>query len=60
VGVWRQVRRKFAILGEFWGFLAENKKWWLAPIIILLLIVMVLVVIGVWFPGLAPIIYPIL
>jgi hypothetical protein len=24
-------------LGEFWGFLRYNKKWWLAPIVVILL-----------------------
>ena len=27
---------KFAILKEFWLFLRENKKWWLAPIVLFL------------------------
>ncbi len=60
MGVWRQVSRKFAILGEFRGFLVESKKWWLVPILILLLIVMILVVIGVWFPALGSVIYPLI
>jgi len=25
------------IIGEFWGFLRANKKWWLLPIVVLLL-----------------------
>ena len=58
MGFWRQVRRKFGILGEFWGFLKTNKKWWLAPIIILLLILTVILVLGTTAAG--PIIYPIL
>jgi hypothetical protein len=29
---------KFAILKEFWLFLRERKKWWLAPIVIFLLL----------------------
>lgn len=29
---------KFAILKEFWLFLRENKKWWLAPIVLFLLL----------------------
>jgi len=28
---------KFAIIKEFWGFLRERKRWWLAPIVIFLL-----------------------
>ena len=27
---------KLSILKEFWEFLSERKKWWLAPIIIFL------------------------
>ena len=27
---------KFAIVKEFWEFLRERKKWWLAPIVIFL------------------------
>jgi hypothetical protein len=28
---------KLALIKEFWGFLRQSKKWWLAPILILLL-----------------------
>jgi hypothetical protein len=38
--------RDGGLLQEIWGFLRENKKWWLAPIIIVLLGVGVLVVAG--------------
>ncbi len=27
---------KWSIVKEFWGFLKERKKWWLAPICIVL------------------------
>ncbi|MFL3006672.1 MAG: DUF5989 family protein [Candidatus Neomarinimicrobiota bacterium] len=27
---------KLSILREFWDFLSERKKWWLAPIIVFL------------------------
>ncbi len=27
---------KLSILKEFWSFLRERKKWWLAPVIIML------------------------
>jgi hypothetical protein len=27
-----------SIVGEFWEFLSENKKWWLTPIIAVLLL----------------------
>ena len=30
------------LIGEFWGFLRENKKWFLLPIIAVLLLVSVL------------------
>jgi hypothetical protein len=26
------------IVGELWGFMRDNKKWWLAPILIVLLL----------------------
>jgi membrane glycosyltransferase len=39
-------QRKVRLLGEIWGFLAVNKKWWLAPIIVVLLLVGTLVVLG--------------
>jgi hypothetical protein len=29
---------KLAIIREFWSFLRERKKWWLAPIVIFLLL----------------------
>ena len=29
---------KLAIIKEFWSFLRERKKWWLAPIVISLLL----------------------
>jgi len=29
---------KLAIIKEFWSFLCERKKWWLAPIVIFLLL----------------------
>ena len=33
-------------LGEFWDFLAHNKKWWLTPIILSLLLVSILIIFG--------------
>ena len=32
------------LLREFWGFLCQNKKWWLLPILILLLLFGLLVI----------------
>ena len=43
------------LIGEFWEFLSENKKWWLAPIIIVLILIGMLVVLGG--SGAAPFIY---
>ena len=33
---------KLSILREFWDFLSERKKWWLAPIIIFFIFIWVL------------------
>ena len=30
--------KKLAIIKEFWSFLMERKKWWLAPIVVFLLL----------------------
>ena len=35
-----------SMLGEFWDFLAHNKKWWLTPIILALLLVGVIIIFG--------------
>ena len=42
-------------LGELWGFLKSNKKWWMLPIIVLLLILGLLVLLSG--TGIAPFIY---
>lgn len=34
------------LAAEFWGFLRQNKQWWLAPIIVALLLVGLLIVVG--------------
>ena len=34
------------LLAEFWDFLRDNKKWWLAPIIISILALGALVMLG--------------
>ena len=36
---------KISIFFEFWEFLKERKKWWLAPIIIFLMLFSLLIVI---------------
>jgi len=40
---------------ELWGFLKQNKKWWLLPLIMALLILGLLIVLAG--TGLAPFIY---
>lgn len=47
---------KLAIIKEFWTFLRERKKWWLAPIIISLLLLGCLLVFAKS-SALAPFIY---
>jgi hypothetical protein len=42
-------------LGEFWQFLAHNKKWWLLPILLVLLVTGVLAALSA--TPLAPFIY---
>ncbi len=43
------------IAGEFWAFLRENRKWWLAPMVVVLLALGVLVILAG--TGVAPFIY---
>jgi hypothetical protein len=43
------------LLGELWGFMAANKKWWLTPIVLMLLLLGVLILVGG--TGAAPFIY---
>ena len=43
-------------LSEFWGFLRQNKKWWLTPILVILFLLIVLVIISQ--TPLAPFVYP--
>ena len=33
-----------SMLGDFWGFLKERKKWWLLPMILVLLLFGALIV----------------
>ena len=35
---------RLAVLRDFWNFLIERKKWWLAPIVIVLLLLGLLIV----------------
>jgi hypothetical protein len=34
------------LVAEFWGFLKQNKKWWLLPIIMVFMLVGMLLVLG--------------
>ena len=46
---------QLSIVGEFWLFITENKKWWLIPVLLVFLFIGVLVVLGS--TGAAPFIY---
>jgi hypothetical protein len=48
-------QRPPGLLAEFMEFLAENKKWWLAPILLVLLMISALVLLAG--SGLAPLLY---
>lgn len=43
------------LIAEFWGFLRENKKWWLLPILLALLFIAALLLFAG--TGAAPFIY---
>jgi drug/metabolite transporter superfamily protein YnfA len=43
------------LLGEYWAFLRQNKKWWLLPILVVLLLFGLLVLVSS--TALAPFIY---
>jgi hypothetical protein len=43
------------LLRELWGFLRDNKKWWLLPIVVMLLLFGALIFLSG--TGLAPFIY---
>ena len=47
---------KLSILGEFWRFLKERKKWWLTPIVVMLVVLGALIEFGQG-SALAPFIY---
>ena len=49
------LRLKPSLAGEIWGFLKENKKWWLLPIIISCVVIGLLLLVGT--TGVAPFIY---
>jgi hypothetical protein len=39
-------RKQDSLLGEFWAFLRDNKKWWLLPILVVLLLFGVLILLS--------------
>jgi hypothetical protein len=39
-------RKNSGIVSEFWDFLKDNKKWWLAPIVVSILLLGALVLLG--------------
>jgi len=43
------------LISELWGFLKQNKKWWLIPILLVLLLFGLLIILSG--TGLAPFIY---
>jgi len=43
------------LFGELWGFMRQNKKWWLLPILVVLLLFGFLILLSG--TGLAPFIY---
>ena len=47
-----------SLVGEFWAFLKERKKWWLLPIIVVMVLVGALLVFAQG-SALAPFIYTI-
>ncbi len=48
-------QQRTGLFGEVWGFMKQNKKWWLLPMIVALLIFGLLVLLSG--TGLAPFIY---
>jgi hypothetical protein len=49
--------RRFQIFSEFWYYLKNSRKWWLAPIF-LFLILLSLLVVFTESSALAPFLYP--
>jgi len=44
MGKLKAVKERFSILGEFWYFLKNSKRWWLSPILIFLVLLSLLIV----------------
>ena len=38
--------RRSSLVGEFWQFLAHNKKWWLLPIVVVFFLLGALMLLG--------------
>lgn len=47
---------KVAIIGEFWAFLKERKKWWLMPVVVFLVLLGAILVLSEG-SALAPFVY---
>jgi hypothetical protein len=47
--------KREGLVGEFWQFLKQNKKWWLLPVLAVMLLLGLLVFLGG--SGAAPFIY---
>jgi len=58
MGLRESVREKIQFTVEWWHFMRERKKWWLAPIIILCALLGILIVLTQG-SALAPFIYTI-
>jgi hypothetical protein len=48
-------KKRESLVGEFWVFLKQNKKWWLLPILAVMLLLGLLVFLGG--SGAAPFVY---
>ncbi len=49
--------RRRGVVGEFWDYLMQNKKWWMLPIIILFLVFGLLLVLATYSSSALPFIY---
>ncbi len=56
MAVWRAFRERISILREFWIFLRQRKRLWLAPLVILL-VLLGLFIVFLEGSALAPFIY---
>jgi hypothetical protein len=55
---YKKIKSHASIVGEFWAYMRERKKWWLLPIIAVLVLIGFLVVVTHG-SALAPFIYTI-